>query len=194
MKNILTIALITSLILVNGCIMNEGPRGPQGVQGPKGDQGPAGESSYVFEFDKVNFTAPNYEVYLDYPKSFEGLNTDVALVYLLWGTDVENGDTVDVWRQLPQTVIHPYGHLIYNYDFTKNDVRLFLNADFPLDSLTAVDTDQWIVRVVVVPGNVWTSARMDRAIEYKDLANELGLADNRIKGKIIERRDSVLIP
>lgn len=188
MKYFTAIILMSGLLILNGCINNEGPVGPQGPQGPKGDQGPAGESSYVFEFDHINFTAPDYEVYLTYPDNFEGYNSDVALVYLLWGTEQVNNDTLDIWRPLPQTIIKPQGTLVYNDDFTKNDVRLFLRADFSLDSLTAIDTDEWIARVVVVPGNFWSSARIPKTIGYYDLLDMLQMDDIPVKGKIIERK------
>ena len=176
MKKIYTLNLIAALaFIINGCTGPEGPVGQQGPQGPKGDQGPAGESSYVFEFDNINFTAPDYDVLLTYPSSFEGFASDVTMVYLLWGTDQVNGETVDIWRPLPQSIFKSGGQLVYNFDFTKNDVRLFLTADFSLDGLTAIDTDDWVARVVVVPGNFWTSARLDPSIGYNDLMELLKL-------------------
>ncbi len=185
MKTIFTILLIAGIIFLNGCA---GPVGPQGSQGPQGPQGDPGESGYVFEFDNVNFTSPTYDALLSYPQNFTGYDTDVALVYLLWGTTVENGNTIDVWRPLPQTVLKSDGTLIYNFDFTKNDVRVFLSADFSLDKLTAIDTDQWVIRVVVVPGNVWSSNRMaSRIIPYNELINLLQIHDIPVTGKIIQR-------
>ncbi len=188
MKNIITIILIASAMSLAGCISNEGPQGPRGPEGPEGPQGPAGESGYVFEFENLNFTAPDFEIYLEYPSDFEGLTSDVALVYLLWGVENVNGSDVEIWRQLPQTILMDAGQLIYNYDFTMNDVRLFLNADFPLTDLTAVDTDEWVARVVVVPGNFWATARIDRNIGYYELIETLGLQHAPVTGKIMQRR------
>jgi hypothetical protein len=185
MKTFTNIILTTGMLILNACVVSEGPQGPQGPTGP---QGPAGESSYIFEYQNINFTAPDYEVYLDYPTSFQGVETDVALVYLLWGVDNTNNNNLKIWRQLPQTLITDKGQLIYNYDFTKKDIRLFLAAEFSLDQLTATDTDQWEVRVVIVPGNIWASARMDKNIGYYDLIHALGLTDIPVKGIIIERR------
>lgn len=184
MKKISTFKIIALLMVLAGC---SGPVGPVGPKGDTGDQGPAGESSYVFEFDKINFTAPNYDVLLTYPSSFEGFDTDVTMVYLLWGTDEVNGETVDIWRPLPQTIFKTNGQLVYNYDFTKNDVRLFLTANISLDGLTAIDTDGWVVRVVVIPGNFWTSARLDKSIGYYDLMEMLKMNDIPVTGTIIQR-------
>ena len=78
--NIIAIAIILSIF---GCVGDEGPQGPAGPEGPQGPAGPAGESGFVMEFEDINFTAPDYDVFLTYPSNFEGLDSDVALVYLL---------------------------------------------------------------------------------------------------------------
>lgn len=148
MRYLYTLTVITGFLMCS-C---EGPEGPQG---PAGADGVDAESSYVFEWENVNFTSPDYAVLLSYPSDFVGLDTDVALVYLLWGVDESTG--LDIWRPLSQTILTTEGSLIYNYDFTKYDVNLFLDAEFSLDLLGAEYTDAWVVRVVVVPGNYWTT-------------------------------------
>jgi hypothetical protein len=95
---------------------------------------------------------------------------------------------MEIWRQLPQTVLSSKGQLIYNYDFTKKDVRLFLNATFPLDQLTAIDTDEWVARVVVVPGDFWASGRVDNNITYSELLEMLEIENISYQGKITVRR------
>jgi hypothetical protein len=169
LKHLTFLALIA--IIFASC---EGETGPQGPVGPEGPQGAPGESGFVFEWENVNFTSPDYEVFLDFPLTFEGLDSDVALVYFLWDVQTDgdgnyflwdvqtdgDGNPLDVWRQLPQTVLHENGLLIYNFDHTKVDVRLFLSADFDMSTLSAIDTDEWVVRVVVIPANYWNS-RMD---------------------------------
>lgn len=149
----------------------QGPAGPQGPEGPIGPKGADGENGFVFEWEGISFTSPSYEVILPYPENFEGLDSDVALVYFLWGVD-DNG--LEIWRQLPQTLVTADGILSYNFDFTKFDVRVFLQAEFPLDWLTAIDTDDWVARVVVVPGSFWNSGRIDFA-DYRQVEEALGL-------------------
>ena len=152
-----------------------GPEGPQGEQGP---QGPKGESGFVFEYEQVDFTAPNYEAFLQFPDDFEALNSDVALVYLLWDVVEVDGVNTEVWRQVPQTLLTEEGILQYNFDFTMVDIRLFMDANFSLDLLGASDTDDWIVRVVIVPGDFWNSSRLStKEIPYEDLKDMLGLPD-----------------
>jgi hypothetical protein len=171
-----------------GCVGDQGPEGPAGPTGPRGPEGPAGESGYVFEYENVDFTGPDYEVFLNYPNDFEGLASDVALVYFLWGVDNVGGQDLEIWRQLPQTSILPEGTLVYNFDFTLQDVRLFLQADFLLDQLTAIDTDDWIVRIVIVPGSFWASNRVGDYMEYNNLKEALGLPDLPAHENVIKRR------
>lgn len=166
-----------------------GPVGPRGPQGPVGPAGAPGENAFVFEWTDVNFTAPDYSLVLDYPNDFDGLSSDVALVYFLWDVYMaDNGKEVEVWRALPQSVLTPDGLLIYNYDFTQYDVRLFLNAEFPLDWLGAIDTDNWIVRVVVVPGDFW-NGRSTSMPDYQELVATYNLPELAVPGTPVSRRE-----
>jgi len=190
MKAIITLISLLSILSFSSCFISDdgqvGPVGPQGPAGPQGPQGAAGESGFVFEYTDINFTAPDYEVFLNYPDDFESLPSDVAIVFLLWGVEEIDGEEVEIWRQLPQTLIVEEGLLQYNFDFSQNDVRLFMDADFPLDLLTANDTDEWIARVVVVPGNFW-NGRRDFS-DYYELEKELGLPEIMSDRDVIERR------
>jgi hypothetical protein len=188
MKKLVYTILAAIPLLFYSCVGDEGPVGPQGPEGPEGPQGPPGESGFVFEYENIDFTGPEYDALLNYPNDFEGLISDVALVYLLWGVENVDGEDLEIWRQLPQTVIKENGTLVYNFDFTLQDVRLFLEADFPLEQLTAIDTDDWIARIVVVPGDFWASNRMSEFIDYYDLKEALGLPDLPPHDHVIERR------
>jgi len=182
--------IIPLIILLFGC-NEQGPPGPEGPRGPQGPVGESGESGYVFEYENVSFTAPDYSVLLLYPDDFEGLASDVALVYFLWDVQDDNGTPVEVWRPLPQDVFLDYGsfigNLVYNYDHTLNDVRLFLNADFSLDLLEPIDTDNWVVRVVVVPGEFW-GGRLDEYPSYEEVEEVFGLPEFPVKTNVKARR------
>ena len=76
---------------------------------------------FLFEFENVDFNAPDYEVFLDFPDGFETLSSDVALVYFLWDVVEIDGSDFEVWRQLPQSVLTQDGTLQYNFDFSMKD-------------------------------------------------------------------------
>jgi len=177
MKNTFIASIVLFTLFLSSCISDDvGPAGPQGPQGPQGDQGPKGDSGYVFEFEDINFTDPDYEVYLPFPDDFETLSSDVALVYLLWDVVDVDGQDIEVWRPLPQALFTDDGMLQYNFDFTTLDVRLFMSADFDLGQLGAIDTDDWIARVVIVPGDFWSDSRLQSSeLSYEYLEEALGL-------------------
>jgi len=195
MKNHLKYLIFFAIIpfLYSSCVNEtgpQGPEGPEGLQGPEGPQGAPGESGFVFEWENVNFTSPDYEVFLDYPENFEGLDSDVTLVYFLWDVQTDdNGDPLDVWRQLPQTLLHDNGMLFYNFDHTRIDVRLFLAADFDLSTLSAIDTDEWIVRVVIVPANYWNGRTDIDYSDYNAVKEAYGLREFKIHTKAVDRRN-----
>ncbi|MFY0688341.1 MAG: collagen-like protein [Cyclobacteriaceae bacterium] len=175
--HLLFFTAILSVSALTSCVdYVEGPAGPQGPMGAQGPEGAPGESGYVFEYENITFTSPSYDVVLDFPSHFEGLDSDVALVYFLWEVQSIEGQNIEVWRQLPQTVFTDDGILTYNFDHTKYDARVFMDANYPLSWLTAFDTDEWIARVVVVPGSFFSSGRVDVS-DYSAVKEALGLPD-----------------
>lgn len=176
MKKLLLIASIVAVAALVGCTTEYYDSGIPGPQGPQGVQGPAGESSFVFEYTEVTFFAPDYEVILEYPSGFEGVASDVALVYFLWDVEDVNGQQVDVWRSLPQQVFAPFGTIQYNYDFTLNDVRLFMEGNFSAADLAPIDTDNWVVRVVIVPGDFWSGGRTSYPA-YDEVIQQFGYSE-----------------
>lgn len=142
MKKILSI-LALSALLFSAC---EGDLGIPGPQGPQGNDGGLIVSS-AFEI-VVDFNQSNDFQFIE-PYGFQVFPSDVTLVYLLW--DTINGQ--DVWRLLPQTVQFEDGSLIYNFDFTQQDVAFFLEGTTDLTTLEDVWTQNQVFRVVVVPAD-----------------------------------------
>jgi len=139
MKNLLTL-LVGFVLVLTSC---EGPQGPPGSPGRDGGLivAPA------FEIE-LNFTsANNYEFFEPY--GFETYPADVTLVYILW--EVVNGQ--EVWRLLPQTVEFEDGTLMYNFDFTRTEVRFFLDGTVNFNTLDNSWTRNQVFRVVVVPAD-----------------------------------------
>ena len=144
MKTIKTFALIlASFFIVTSC---EGPMGPPGMDGDT-------LLGSVFEIEG-DFTAANqYQLYYDFPNNFEIYDTDVVLVYILWDVVTVNGKNVDVWRPLPQTLVFDEGVLQYNFDYTVNDVRVFLETTLPVGSLLPAETQDQVFRIAVLPAD-----------------------------------------
>lgn len=166
MKSLVTLFGLGLMLTFSSCFIGDdgpvGPQGPRGFDGANGLDGLDGQEAFVFDFEGVSFTAPSYEVVIPYADDFVALNSDVALVYFLWGEEeTSDGEIVEVWRALPQNILTPDGLLQYNYDFTIYDVKLFLDANYSLDLLQAIDTDNWVVRIVVVPGQYWSGGRKE---------------------------------
>ena len=142
MKHILSLLTVFTL-LFTAC---EGPQGPPGFDGLDGLDGEVIASS-AFEI-VLDFTPGNNYEFLE-PYGFNVLPTDVTLVYISW--EVDNGQ--DIWRLLPQTEYFDDGVLVYNYDFTQNDVRFFLDGTTDFSLLDPSYTDEQVFRVVVVPAD-----------------------------------------
>ena len=140
----LCIALIAIVsIALTSCTGDQGPPGPPGNAGMNGGIIVSNAFQIELDFNLGN----NFEEFEPY--GFEVFPTDVTLVYILWETI--NGQ--DVWRLLPQTVEFSDGTLTYNFDFTRTDVRFFLDGSTDFANLNASFTQNQIFRVVVIPAD-----------------------------------------
>jgi len=162
MKTLSKIILAFSILFLGSCTFN----GQDGAPGPQGPAGQDGQEAFVFEYTDLTFSASNeYKQLLELPSDFQMLESDKVLVYFLY--DYLEDTDLDVWRALPQTEFTNFGTLVYNYDFTIYDVNLFLDGNFDLNLLGASFTDNWIARVVVVPGQ-FTNGRSVAPVDYND--------------------------
>ncbi|MEM9856100.1 MAG: hypothetical protein AAF843_02015 [Bacteroidota bacterium] len=186
MKQVLITAIIISAFTFSAC---DGPVGPQGPPGLDGADGQPGEIGFVMQWEGKDFTSSNdYQIFLDFGEfEFTALDSDVALVYLLWDVDENSGD--QIWRQLQQTLIVEEGILQYNFDFTRFDANIFMDADFDLGILGERDTDNWTIRVVVVPSDFVGGRKSHSEVSYQELEARLGLPDLKLNyGSLPERR------
>ena len=146
MKRLFSLFTVFTLLFI-AC---EGPQGPPGFDGLDGLDGLDGAiiASSAFEI-VIDFNADNNYEYIE-AYGFEVLPSDVTLVYILWDTD--NGQ--DIWRLMPQTTyLNDDSTLVYNFDFTQNDVRFFLDGTTDFSTLDNVWTQDQVFRVVVVPAD-----------------------------------------
>jgi hypothetical protein len=146
MKRIILLLAISTTFLFQGCTTNEEIK--------------ADLLAEVFEV-RASFTAANnYSRLITLNPPI--YNSDMVLVYRLF--DVINGQSV--WRQLPQAVYIAQGELDYNFDFTRNDINLFLESDFDLATLGATWSQNQIFRVVIIPG--YFSNKNNIAVDFND--------------------------
>jgi len=137
MKNISILLIAILSIIITSC---EGPEGPTGRDGGL-------IVSQAFEIE-LDFTASNNYEYIE-SYGFQVYPTDVTLVYILW----EVSDGQEIWRLVPQNVEFIDGTLTYNYDFTQDDVRFFLDGTVDFNLLDPSWTQNQVFRVVVVPAD-----------------------------------------
>jgi len=89
--------------------------------------------------------------------------SDMIFVFRL--SDVVNGN--DVWQLLPQTYFLDFGNEVdYNYDFTVNDVSIFMGANFDLTLLSPIWTQNQTFRIVIIPG--YFSGKTSKPVDFKD--------------------------
>jgi hypothetical protein len=162
------------LISILSC---EGPMGPPGLDGIDGQDGVyiVGE---VFEV-QVNFNAQNnFRIFDEY--GFDILPSDKILMYRLDGVD----DVRDIWRILPQMVIHPNGIFNYTFDFTLRDYSVFLEGNFDLNILGQEWTRDQVFRVLIVPAD-FINARMDFS-DHEGMLKWMGIDPSKIKRRILK--------
>jgi hypothetical protein len=149
------LSAITLFLLLTGC-------GEEGPVGPRGPEGPAGPTILPtsFEFDVDLNQSNGFSFVQGIPSAIEVLNQDIILVYVF--EDYIEEDDLDVWRKLPLTEFNANGTLLYDYDFTRVDVRVFLEANYQLGP--ADEFESLLIRAVHIPadfintGNVKTQA------------------------------------
>lgn len=184
MKKLSIVLLSAIFLIINACEGPVGPVGPPGQQGPQGEAGVNIVGS-VFEVITDLTDANNYGILLNFQDEFglEVLPSDAVLVYVLWETiEDSNGEPLDIWRILPQTVFLDDGGLFqYNYEHTDIDVDIFLDGRYDFGTLPDVWRIDQVFRVVVVPADyVNGNARYDFS-DYHATLDLFGIDDSDVK-------------
>ena len=168
MKKLYALFLLTVILI--SCEGSVGPPGPPGPQGPAGEDG-FGLLGQVFEIETDLNADNNFENFIEIPSEIEVLDSDVVLVYRLMGVF----DGADIWEPLPQTIFRDSGILLYGFDYTLFDVRLFLDGSVDFGRLDPIDTDDLIYRIVIIPAdfantiNVNELSEVMNALEFNDV-------------------------
>jgi hypothetical protein len=142
MKRIILFTSVFALLLT-ACTGDQGTPGFDGFDGQDGGIFVASAFEIVIDFNE------DEDYQFTEPYGFEVFPSDVTLVYIEWETD--NGEPI--WRLLTQTEYFDDGILVYNYDFTQQDVRIFLDGTIDFNTLDNVWTQNQAFRVVVIPAD-----------------------------------------
>ena len=155
MKTTLKILGLFTLIAFAACDEIPGPQGPPGEDG-------VSFLGKIFEIRGDFRESNNYELFYEFPASFEVYETDIVLVYILWEQVTgANNKPIDVWRPLPQTIVLNEGILQYNFDYTFSDVKIFLDGDIDFSTLLPAEKDDQIFRIAVFPAEFASDNRID---------------------------------
>ncbi len=166
------------LLIAGSC---EGPTGPPGPPGFDGQDG-VNILGQVYDI-QGSFTPANeyslFSVFAEDAPGVEVFETDVVLVYILWDQIADPTGPIDVWRLLPQTRLVDQGILQYNYDFTFENVLIFLETDFDPGFLLPGDTDNQIFRIAILPADGAGAAKMDTS-NMQAVLDYLGVQEDQI--------------
>ncbi len=177
------ISIVLGALLSIFIISCEGPVGPPGYDGRDGIDGQDGINILGTVIDiEGDFVADDYNIFYEFPQTVEVFESDVVLVYILWGQfDDDNGEAVDIWRLLPQTILlEDQGILQYNYEHTFFDVEIFLEADFDRSTLTPIYTDAQIFRIAILPAEFAAGSRLDRS-NIKAVMSAIGVTEKDVQ-------------
>lgn len=159
-----------------------GCTGPQGIPGPPGVPGQDGQDgllSEVFELQNVNFTLDQNNEYTIYQTLNPNIYaSDNILIYRMSTTiDPET----PVWQLIPRTLFLQQGELDYDYDFSKEDFKIYAGGTFDVALAPTYITNQTF-RIVIIPG--YFSNRMADKVDFTDynaVIKAYGLDDSHIK-------------
>ncbi len=163
MKKLYTLLILVSILFVS-CEGSVGPPGPPGPQGIPGEDGFDGLIGQVIEVEADLNSSTNFEYYVEIPSEIEVFESDVIVVYRLMGVF----EGTDIWEPLPQTIFRNDGILLYAFDYTLFDVRLFLDGTVDFGNLFPEDTDALIFRIAVIPADFAKDIdlkKMDKVID-----------------------------
>ena len=139
MKSLGLFLVILATTVFTSC---EGPQGPSGANGTNIE-------SEVFELRNVNFdynVIDGFNIYRTLTPNI--LDSDVLLIYRM--TDLIDANT-PVWKLVPNAVYAEFGEVNYDFDFSKEDFKIYVSATYDLNTTPAF-LDNQTFRIVIIPG------------------------------------------
>ncbi|KOS04684.1 hypothetical protein AM493_00470 [Flavobacterium akiainvivens] len=136
----------------------------------------------VFQTRRLNFTASGeFKNVVEFGTTIP--DGDMILVYRL--TDDPDTD-LDVWQLIPRTLYFGEEEVDYDYNFTQNDVLLYMEANTDLsDPSFDPYTRNQIFRIVIIPGFLSSSRTSANAMEefkdYNATMKKYGIKESDVK-------------
>lgn len=136
----------------------------------------------AYDLKNVSFsydsTDDYYYIYREFNSSL--VESDVVLIYRQSGTDSGN----PVWQLIPRTIYLDSGdELDYDYDFTKNDFKIWTLSTLDLYSQTTTFKNTYLnnqtFRIVIVPASTGT-AKINYS-DYNVVAAKYGIEESDVK-------------
>jgi hypothetical protein len=170
MKKFSLIFAFIGMILIQSCTINDSTPQTSPVDNDT--------IADVFEVTRSFTSTNNYSTLFTFPRAI--YSSDMVLVYHLY--DVTTNGT-DIWRQMPQTYyLTNNGQLDYNFDFTKYDVKIFLDANFNLNTLSTDWSQSQTFRIVVVPGAfAGKNATTIQNLDYNSVIKKYNIDETKIQ-------------
>ena len=131
--------------------------------------------SEVYDLRNVNFDLDGSQYYIKRNFTQPLYDSDVVLIYRQASTS--NGNPV--WELIPRTYYVNEGEVDYTFDFTKNDVQLYVEATFNLANSSYIRNQTF--RVVVIPANYGKSANAVNFENYNDVITHYNINDKNVK-------------
>lgn len=131
----------------------------------------------VFETTGSFSSSNDYTLNFTFPNDVTVYDGDVVMVYILWEIA---SDGSDVWRPLPQSVFLTDGSFQYNFDYTVNDVQIYLEANFDLSSLSSADLQNQTFRIAVIPAELYKNKSVD-INNYNSVMSASKLSNSKLK-------------
>jgi hypothetical protein len=180
--NILLIGI--AVILLSACV------GEQGVPGFDGEDGESFLGS-VFEIEGDFSSNNDYKLFFEFPENFQIYESDIVMAYILWDQAEGNNGMIDIWRPLPQSIVLQEGILQYNFDYTINDVEIFIDGDIDFNSLLPAEKDNQVFRIAVFPAAFAENKSLD-INNLGSVMNLLNIEQKSIETLTIESVETII--
>ena len=153
MRKIVTMIVLIGITVLSSC---EGPQGPAGQNGYSAE-------SEVFELKNINFGYNDVDGY-NISQTFNPqiYSSDNILIYRLSGTI---DSSTPIWQLIPRTLYLNQGELDYDYDFSREDFKIYAGGTFDLE-LTPQYIQNQTFRIVIIPG--YFSGRSAKKVDKND--------------------------